>query len=60
MKELENDGRIVDARRLQRVVPSPAQAERLLASADAHMNAVQAIKDVDPEGAFILLYDSAP
>lgn len=44
---------------LQRVPPSRAHADRLLAQAHRHLLSAQATAPDDPEGAYALLYDAA-
>lgn len=44
---------------LQRIAPSRAQADRLVAQAHGHLAAAQAIAVIDAVGAYQLLYEAA-
>ena len=49
---------MVEQGRLDRVVPSPGHADRLLADAAAHVESALAVAGEDPNGGFQLAYDA--
>lgn len=51
--------RLLQAGDLERVPPSREQAESMIAEARRHVASAQRILDVDPAGAYALLYDAA-
>jgi HEPN domain-containing protein len=51
--------RLLEARHLQRVPADPATVESLIASARRHIVTASKSTADDPEGAFVLAYDSA-
>ena len=51
--------RLIDSHELQRVPPSRDHADRLLEQARRHLDAADAIADMDPAGGYALVYDAA-
>ncbi len=51
--------RLIDSHELQRVPPSRDHADRLLEQARRHLDAADAIADMDSAGGYALVYDAA-
>jgi hypothetical protein len=50
---------MIVAGEVQQVAPSRERADKLLAQARRHLSASVEIRDQDPEGAYVLIYDAA-